>query len=189
VIVYREFVVPTQDEFVREFRIEPCTELVTGVPPDETLRMPVIDPADDERFIFTFDVPGRSVRFRRLTCGVAVMEIFPEGTTLLAIGWRGETRCFTIDFETDSLGRLEVRLGDPPHDCDAHPLQMFDVAESHRESRCSSMRFELRQPIAATCCRIMRASSASRMSRCAKVPAGRGTRAGAPRPEWADGCR
>ncbi|MGF6889160.1 hypothetical protein ABIA39_008554 [Nocardia sp. GAS34] len=108
----REFVVPDDAEFVQELGIELGVERMGVGLRDEAVRMLAIDLADDDRVVFSFDVVGRSVRFRRLKGEMAVMDIFREGATRLSIGWSGETRCLAIEFETDSLrGQLEIKVG------------------------------------------------------------------------------
>ncbi len=91
----REFVVPDEAEFLQELGIE----LARTDQRNETLRTLVLDLADDDRVVLSFDVVGRSVRLRRLKGEVAVMDVFREGATRLSIGWSGDCRCFAIKFE------------------------------------------------------------------------------------------
>ncbi|MFB8003200.1 hypothetical protein [Nocardia sp. NPDC056000] len=108
--MYREFVVPHQDEFIQELGIELEAAHSAG---SETVRLVKLELGPDDHVEFSYDVMGISVRFRRVTRGAVVTDIFREAATRLSIGWVGESRQFVTEFNTDSLpGRLEITVGE-----------------------------------------------------------------------------
>ncbi|MEV6769197.1 hypothetical protein AB0N05_11280 [Nocardia sp. NPDC051030] len=108
--MYRDFVVPDEDEFMQELGIELMAADSAG---SETVRLVRLDLGSDDHVVFSFDVMGMSVRFRRVTRGTVVTDIFREAATRLSIGWVGESRRFVTEFNTDSLaGRLEITVGE-----------------------------------------------------------------------------
>lgn len=105
-----QFVVPHEDEFIQEWGIELESERSAA---SETVRLVKLDLGPDDHVVFSFDVMGMSLRFRRVTRGTVVTEIFREAATRLSIGWVGESRQFVTEFNTDSLtGRLEITVGE-----------------------------------------------------------------------------
>lgn len=83
--MYREFVVPHEDEFIQELGIELDAAHSAG---SETVRLVKLELGPDDRVVFSFDVMGMSVRFHRITGGAVVTDIFRGAATRLSIGWR-----------------------------------------------------------------------------------------------------
>lgn len=105
-----QFVVPHEDEFIQELGIELEAAHSAG---SRTVRQVRLDLGPDDHVVFSFDVMGMSVRFRRVVRGAVVTDIFREAATRLSIGWVGESRQFVTEFNTDSLaGRLEITIGE-----------------------------------------------------------------------------
>ncbi|MFB8004967.1 hypothetical protein [Nocardia sp. NPDC056000] len=105
----RQFVVPHEDEFIQELGIELEGAHSGG---SETVRQVTLDLGPDDHVVFSFDVTGMSVRFRRVTSGTVLTDIYREAATRLSIGWAGESRQFVTEFNTDSLaGRLVITVG------------------------------------------------------------------------------
>lgn len=108
--MYQEFAVPHEDEFIQELGIELEAAHSAG---SEMVRLVKLDLGPDDHVVFSFDVTGMSVRFRRVTGGAVVTDIFREAATSLSVGWVGESRQFVTEFNTDSLaGRLEITVGE-----------------------------------------------------------------------------
>lgn len=103
-MTYRELLVPTREEFRRAFGAEP--EPAGDEPTVRAVRIPT---AAGESITLSFDIPGRSVRFRWYRGSALLLDLFREGATRLVLDPGGTG--VTVHAETDELaGDLHVQF-------------------------------------------------------------------------------
>lgn len=103
-MAYREFVVPPAEEFLRAFGVEP--EPAGEEPTILAVRIPG---SSGESVELSFDVPGRSVRFRWFRGSDLMLDLFREGAVGLTLDPDGAG--VTVHAETDDLaGDLHITV-------------------------------------------------------------------------------
>jgi hypothetical protein len=105
-MTYRQFVVPADAEILDALGVEPEPSA-----DEPTIRSIRVDSGAGEQVVFSYDVPGRSVRVRWLRDSTPVLDLYRESATRLTVeSGRGEAR-LTVTFESEGLGGdLEVQV-------------------------------------------------------------------------------
>ncbi|HEX6471909.1 MAG TPA: hypothetical protein VF069_22630 [Streptosporangiaceae bacterium] len=105
-MVYEEFVTPSDLEILEALGIEP--ESLDG---ESSTRVIKVDDGADDSIIVSYDVPGRSVRLQWMKAQKVLVDLFREAAVLMRIQADADTSLILFDFRTqDSSGRLTIQV-------------------------------------------------------------------------------
>ncbi|MFJ9948802.1 hypothetical protein [Kitasatospora sp. NPDC091207] len=103
---HQNFIVPSDSAFLEALGEEPTS-------PDaaDSSRTITLESGADDRVVFSFDVPGTSVRIQWLRKSKTVLDLFREGATLVRLESDRGNQLITVSFHTDSLaGDLSIQI-------------------------------------------------------------------------------
>ncbi|MGP2441065.1 hypothetical protein [Streptomyces sp. JW3] len=104
--MYREFIVPSDQEIVEQIGEYPKTEK------DDSARIIALRGAGKEFIRFSYDTLARSVRIRWINQkGEEFLDFFREGATSMKIHTENGLTCFSITFHTgECAGQLKLQV-------------------------------------------------------------------------------
>ncbi|GAA4039132.1 hypothetical protein [Streptomyces shaanxiensis] len=104
--MYREFVVPDDQEILETIGEWPGTEEESGA------RHLTLQGEENESITFSYDALARSVRVRwKNRSGEEIIDVFREGATCMKVHSDKSTTHISLDFHMgECSGRMEIRL-------------------------------------------------------------------------------
>ena len=103
---YREFVVPTDEEFLDAFG-----EIPAQAGDEPTTRSVRLDNGAGEEVELTYDVLGRSVRFRWYRGPVLMLDLYREAATRMTVSSGRGIGGVSVAFEADGFaGKLDLQV-------------------------------------------------------------------------------